>query len=491
MVFTTIPLTTRVPGFYAEFNANRANQGLALQPYQILVVTQRLATGETPALERVRITSVEQAAAAFGQGSMGQQMAEALLENNSFTPAYFIALDDPDAGVQATGTFTITGTSATTAGVLFAYIGGKRVQAAAAVGATPTVAAASLAAAINADANLPVTAAASLGVVTVTARHAGTLGNDIDLRMNYRIGESTPTGLAVEVAAMSNGAGFVGLDPVWDAIGDVWYNVVACPFRDSAALQSTELELERRFGGIEQIDGVAFVASPGDPADFSNNLTALSDFGATRNSPHVTIMEGAGSPSLSWERAAAYAGVAAFELANDPALPLQGVPLKGILPPAPADRLKFEERNSLLFSGIATTRVSSDDRVLIEFAITTWQKNALGLTDTAYLEVNTMFTLSYLRFSMNARSAQLYSRAKLAADGTRFGPGQVVVTPSGYAAMLLALYREWEEIGLVQDVDGFKADLSVTIDGDRLNVIHPPRLINQLRIGATSVQFAA
>ena len=152
----------------------------------------------------------------------------------------------------------------------------------------------------------------------------------------------------------------------------------------------------------------------------------------------------------------------------------------------------MEERNLLLYDGLATFFVDSGGVVRIERAITTYQKNVYGLADPSYLDVNTPATLSYLRYSTRARITQKFPRHKLADDGTRFGPGQAIVTPSIIRAELLALFRELEEKGLVENFDQYKADLIVERDADdrnRLNVLSPPDLINQLRIFAEQIQF--
>lgn len=481
VAFNSIPVAFRLPGANVEFDTSRANQGLALQTYKILVLAQKLSTGNAPAGEAIRITSEFAAVQAAGQGSMAHGMFRALFANNTFTEAYLLPLDDPSGGAKATGTISVSG-SPTAAGTLFVYVSGRRIQVGVQSTSTPTTIASAIAQGINADASGYVTASASGSDVTVTARHSGVLGNEINLRINYNQGETTPPGISVSINPMAGGSGVVDLDAVWPALGDEWYNAIATPFTDAAALTSLEAELEDRFGGLRQIDGVAYAAHSG-------NLTAVSTFGASRNSPHLSVQHSFGSPSPTWEWAGAFAGMAAFELANDPGRPLQTVALRGILPAKPADRFSGAERNSLLFGGVGTNFVDAGGVVRMEFAVTTYTENPLGAPDTAYLKVNTLATLSYLRFSLRARILTRFPRSKLAEDGTRFAPGQPVVTPLAFRGELIAIFRQWEERGLVQDVDQFKRDLVVVKVGDTLEVILPPALINQLRTTKVQVQF--
>jgi len=85
-----------------------------------------------------------------------------------------------------------------------------------------------------------------------------------------------------------------------------------------------------------------------------------------------------------------------------------------------------------------------------------------------------------------------FGRSKLANDGTRFGPGQPIVTPTSIRAEMIAQYGDLEREGLVEDADGFATNLVVERDANdtsRVNVLYPPNLINGLRVFAALVQF--
>jgi phage tail sheath gpL-like len=66
------------------------------------------------------------------------------------------------------------------------------------------------------------------------------------------------------------------------------------------------------------------------------------------------------------------------------------------------------------------------------------------------------------------------------------------VTPIIIKAELINQYQQDMYDGLVEDLQNFKAHLLVERDPDnpnRLNVLYPPDLINQLRIFAVLAQF--
>ena len=123
---------------------------------------------------------------------------------------------------------------------------------------------------------------------------------------------------------------------------------------------------------------------------------------------------------------------------------------------------------------------------------TTYQRNLYGQLDDAYELVTTLATLARLLRNQKHAITSKFPRHKLANDGTRFGPGQAIVTPGLAKAELIAQYRFDEFNGLVEDTRNFKKYLIVERDpndANRLNVLYPPDLINQLRIFAVLAQF--
>ncbi|HEX7124683.1 MAG TPA: phage tail sheath subtilisin-like domain-containing protein, partial [Thermodesulfobacteriota bacterium] len=435
----------------------------------------------------IRILSGDEAEQQFGRGSMLAAMCRALKANNATTETWAFPLEDNPAGTAATGSITVGGV-ASAAGTLTLYVAGIRVQVAVAAGQTLAQIATALAAALTAKTELPVTAAVD-GVdqtkVNVTARHKGEAGNSLDLRINYLQGEALPAGLTVTIVQPTGGTGNPDVTAVFTAIGDAQYHTIILPYTDAANLTVVETELAERFGPLKQIEGHAYAAAAGTHA-------ALGTLGDSRNSPHVSIMGASGSPTPPYEWAAAFGAVIAFHGQIDPARPFQTLPLVGILPPAESARFTREERDLLLHDGISTFTVDAGGQVRIERAITTYKTNAFGLPDPSYLDVNTLLTLAFLRFSVRTRIAQKFPRHKLAGDDAIIGPGQAIVTPSVLRLELIALFQLWQEAGLVEDLEQFKRDLVVEIDAtdpNRVNALIPPNCVNQFRVFTGLLQF--
>lgn len=480
--FNDLPNTIRVPFMGVEFDSSNATSNL-LMPYKVLVAGQMLAGVGNP-LVPVRITSAAQARTLWGAGSMLAQACAAYLKVDSTTELWAIAVVDDAAGVKATGSVALTG-AATESGTLCFYAGGRKIKCGVITGAQASAVATNLAAAINAEADSPVTATANAATVTLSARHAGEAGNGIDLRLNY-YGESTPAGLSVVITAMHGGTGNPEVDELIAALGDTQYHVICWPWTDASSLTEIKALLEERWKPLKQIEGVAIASATGTHG-------ALGTLGDSHNSKHLCIMHAHGIPSLTWEVAAATTAAAAFYGNIDPARPFQTLPLTGILPPAEADRFTFfPEDNLLLFDGISTFYVDADGTVRIQRLITTYKTNAAGADDVAYLDANTPLTLGYLRWSWRNRILTKYPRHKLADDGGNYGPGQKIMTPKLGKAESIAWAREMETLGLMENVDVFAAAVVCErsiVDRNRLEWLSPPDLVNQFVVGATQMQF--
>lgn len=482
--FAQVPASVRVPGTYVEFDASRAQQGLGTQAYRILVLGQMLSTGSADALTPLELYDADGAAAAFGHGSMLHAMAGALFANDKSVRAVFVGLEDAVGATKSTGTVTVTASSPK-GGTVYLYVGGRRFAVAVTTASTASSIASSIAAAVNADTAAQVTASATAAVVTLTAKQAGTIGDLIDVRQNHRTDEQSPAGVSLAIVAMGSGGGVVDVGDAIAAIGDTQYHVVANPYTDSANLDALEAELADRWGPIRQNEGLAIAAYSGTHA----NTVTLGD---SRNSPHSVIVGTNLSPTTPWEYAAAVAGVVAEAASIDPARPFQTLPVLGVLGPREVDLWTHAERDTLLHEGIATTTVDSGGVVRVQMLVTTYQVNGQGAPDTAYLDANTPLTLSRLRYDVRTLLATRYARHKIADDGVRVAAGAAVVTPGLIRAEMLALFGDWEELGLVEGVEQFKADLVVernSGDPSRVDIYMPPDLVNGLRVFGVVIGF--
>jgi len=479
----SIPNSLRVPFMYVEFDPTHAFQGPSLLKYNCILIGQKLSTGATKsALKIDKVNSYSQANNFYGEGSQLSRMVKSWRANNQISDLYCIALDDASGGLAAEGSFVIGGT-ATEQGIIPLYIGGERVSIAVSVGDNATTIGNKIVAAFPSD--LPVSISNSAGTITVTAKNKGEAGNDIYLDGFYNSGEELPAGLTMSINEMVGGANNPDLQDVIDVLGDTWYQILVAPYYDATNLSAIETELASRFGPLRMIDGVYFTSRRG-------SVGTLETFGNSRNSPHVCCLHSEKILTSSFEFASAVAGQVALEGQADPARPFQTLPLYGVVPPREENRFTLQENNGLLFDGISTFYVDNGGVVRIQRAVTMYQTNAQGANDIAYLDLTTMLTLMYLRYDFRNQILTRYPRAKLGSDGIQVGAGQIVMTPKLGKAEAINIFRGWETLGLVENVDQFKRDLicvrSIT-DPNRLEWILPPDLMNQFRVGSAVIQF--
>jgi phage tail sheath gpL-like len=488
--FNHFPANWKLPLVWIEVDASQAGTVTLNQP--AIVIGQKFASGTAPSNIPIAVASLADAKTFFGEGSMLERMASAFLANNAAARLFFMPLDELGSGVAATGSIAVS-SAPTQAGILSLYIAGQRVQVGVIGTESASVMATNIAAAINAMNTLPVSAVAASASVNLTCRWKGLTGNDINLQANYLGsigGESMPVGMALTFTPMASGAGAPDLTAAIAGLGDDIYDYCACPFTDSVSLGALETEYgfgdTGRWGWMRQIYGTIFAAR-------RDTYAGMMTWGATGNSPVSSVMTvEVPSPTPVWEWAAAYTAQAALALLNDPARPLQTLELNGVLPAPKGLRLIKTQLNNLASTGLAVAEVSPNGLPMIMVEASRYQKNIYGQGDTAYFVITTLHTLAAIFRRLNQAISSKYPRHKLANDGTRFGPGQAIITPNVARAELVAEYRAMEYDGLVENVEKFKSTMIVERDDNnpnRLNVLYPPDVINQLRTFAVLAQF--
>ena len=273
-------------------------------------------------------------------------------------------------------------------------------------------------------------------------------------------------------------------------LGDSLYEYVALPYTDSTSLLAWQTEYgftsSGRWGWLRQQYGQIYSA-------YRGQYSSILSWGQTQNAPQTSVLDVEPAvPSTIWEVAAAYCAEAAIAFSNDPARPLQTLQLYGVLPAPRSYRFPLTELNVLASHGIATQTVGPNGLMEILRETTTYQLNLYGVPDTAYTDMTTLATLSKLLRNQRQAITTKFPRYKLADDGTLFGPGQAIVTPSIIRAELVSEYAQDEFNGLVEDARVFAKNLIVERDStnpNRVNVLYPPNLIGQLRIFAVLAQF--
>ena len=492
--FSEIPADNLVPMFMTEFDNSNAAKGGAM-PWKNLLIGQAL-SGNANTGTLKQITSDEQADALYGAGSQIARMIRAFRKNTRNSELWALAVADGTTAAEGSIAVSFSGSAsvAPKSGAIRLMIGGQSVNADVVAGKTAIQVASAIVEAINANQQLPVTAdnvvsTSPTATVTLTAKNGGTCGQGIDIRYNHYQGQELPQDVQLTITAMADGGSDTSYETagVGTIIRGTWFNAIVSGSSETSNVAYIKALLDDRWTATVQQTGVVFFV----PNELNDN-DSLADLDDDYDSQVVVIPALPKTPTPGFEVAAAVLGCIAPKALNDPAQPLSNWPVAGIVAPRETDRNSLEENNRLLKAGLALLTCSNDGTVYLKRVVTTYKHNAAGAKDTSYQQLEKVFTLSFLRWDWNNYLAGRYPHAKLADDGTDFGPGQVIMTPKLGEAELLGRYEYWISKGLVQDYATFKANLVVCRDPDddtALQFLIPADLIDQFFIGKSKIQF--
>lgn len=466
IAFNNIPASIRKPGKYFEFNTSTAVRTLPGNLQKTLIVGQCLAAGTVLSNVPVDVYSDVDAATYFGRGSIAHLMARAALQANNYLALTIIALDDAVASIAATSTVTFTGT-ATGGGTATLNVGDQQVVIAISSGDTPTVIAAALAAQIAKQPDLAVTAAAAVGVVTLTAKNKGTLGNFIKTSC-----VDTAAGTIVATTAMANGATDPTIATALATVFAAGHNIIISAWNDVANLTALRNHLDSVSGPLEQRGAIGIYAHTG-------TLAQSTTLAASINSGRISCFLLPNGYEESCEVAAAYGAVVASE--EDPARPLNTLPLTGITATPLVNRLGRTEQENALYNGVTPSEIGPGDKVQIVRAITTYMLDPQGVPDISMLDLTTIRTLDYVRKACRERISLRFPRDKLSAR-----------TPDKVRSELLDVLYKLEELEIVQNVDQWKSSLIVERDlqdPNRLDAKIPTNVVNGLHVFAGRIDL--
>lgn len=479
----------RTPFIAIEFDNSGAIAQSSGQSYKALVLGQRLASSPSVENTIVKVSNAQDAINKFGAGSQLALMFDSWFANNTSTEVYAGVLNENSSGTARTQTLTFTG-PASAAGTLAVYFNGIQTLVPVASGMTASQIATALLAKITAIASLlPYTvtqgADASSHILTATQRWKGESGMDDDIRANFYPTDSLPAGVGLTIAEGTAGATNPVLTSLITAMGDDQYQVIVNPFTDSTSIAALSTEMTRRWSASVQRAGVVFMAK-------DETQVNLSSWGNGLNHQCFSTIGQQESPTPCYRWATAVGSVVALNAAVDPARPFTNLKLEGILAPVRTKRFTLAEKNSLLYDGISTYNTDDNGYCYMGRQITMYQLNTDGQADASYLDVPTVLTLMYIRWSVREMLNRKYPRHKLADDGTKFASTQAVITPKLIKGELISLARDWEYNGLVENTDAFKESLIVernAIDRNRVDVQLSPDIMNMFLVAGIKIRF--
>ena len=457
--FDQIPASIRKPGKYFEFNTTNAVRTLAANSQKMLIIAQKAEDSDAP-LVPVQIYDDATAGALFGYGSQAQLMVQAAIRAYQYLDLSVLPVPPDAAGVAAGGKLELTGT-ATGAGVVSLTIADTSVAVAAASQDTAKAVLDELAAALNAEQSLPVSATvvtpedpdgegeqvAPPPYLTLTAKNKGTIGNKITLSAGC-----TAPGLTATVTKMSGGQKDPDITEALAAVFGADYTLYCLPWAVQEQLTALREHLDKVSGPLEQRRATAWLGS-------TDTLSLCTTLAGQCNSGRI-------SP--------AYCAVAASE--EDPARPLNTLALTGVAVPPESSRLSRTEQEVALKNGVTPLEVGPGEVVQIVRAISTYTRNAAGATDISLLDMTTIRTLDYVARTVKERIDLRFPREKLS---TR--------TPPKVRSEVLDVLRRLEQLEIVEEVEANAAGVICERDlqdPNRLDCRIPSDVVNGLHIFA-------
>ncbi len=485
--FNEIPNNIEVPGTYVEIHPNYSQSGLTAYTAKALIIGQMLAAGTAQPNVAYPLYAVAQAENLFGVGSIAAQMAAAFIAANPYIAVDIMGVADAVGAAKASQTLTVAG-AATAAGTLAVYVQGVRVPVAVNAGDTAAVVAGNLLTALQGTQGLESSASDLGAVITLTALHGGTLGNSLDLRVNYQPGDTTPAGLTVAITAMAGGATDPSVGAALNTIAASWYSDIVMCWVDATNVGLLEAALESRYNAMSKLDAHAYGAlGMTYGAGLANQTTLNSRFRS------VLLMQNPPQPAWMW--AASFAGVCSYYMAQDPSRQLRGLAMPGMLAPARADRFDWTERNLLLADGISTFDVEIDGTVALEKVVTEHLTDAGGVPTVAWHDIMAPKVASRIRYDWISYMALVYPRNKLADDNTvaaEYDTG--VATPRRVKNSWAGRSMLYEQYGWIENSQAsaqqsyFVRDLT---SRNRLNCRLQYTRIGNLMVEAVSLEFQA
>lgn len=462
VLFTFIPGSGLVaPGTFFEVNSGGQYESKS----RALLLGQKSAAGTLADNTLTLCSTLEEAAQLAGVGSILYEMFR-LARRNAPVQETWIA-HVPVTGAAAQKTITV-GALPAAGGDGVVEIAGRKISLAVGAAEAAATTATNLAAAINAYvdpltlAYLPFTATAALAVVTLTARHAGTLPTEVELYADAGIAGNIFAG-ALTFADTVAGTGAASVSAVLAALGDEPFDSIISPYGDTTNLDAAQTalsDLAGRWAWDIQLYGHYFTVNTG-------NTGAHTSYGLARNDRHATALARVASPTPSWEWLAGYVARQLAWLADDTngnaARNQSDIVVEGVRPP----RLRsswpaYATRNTLLGSGMSTWKVNAVGQLAIDKCITMQRNNAAGQPDTVFRDIQAIYqvmhALRYLRAGLS------YTHANKAVATANPNNLPSISTPEDIRADCIGLYGDLVDRGLFEDKAEFAKRIKVERD---------------------------
>lgn len=409
-----VPSSMLTPGLALAVLLVTGPQGLGASPRRGLIVAAKSSAGSATAnAVNQAVAGPDAVAALLGPGTQGHLCAVAAFAEHPSATIDIIAVAEPGGGTAASKTITFddsggSSTDVTVAQTVDIYIAGRHLQYIWAPAVSASQAGTDVAALITANGNtLPVAAASSSGVVTLTAKVKGVWGNDVKLRLTMSGG--TGGSAVLGGAALSSGASEPTFTTALSNMLGTEYDLIAyctsnadCAAASSSSTPSlVNAKIATRNTGFNALLQQSVFAHTG-------SISAAKAGIAQQNLGYCQVITARNAESLPCEWQGAELGARLREESIDPNVNRTNriaMPYRATLYPSPTlltDSYTPAELEDLLQSGASAIVYLANGTPLVSIPRTTYFKDGFANLDHRLVGVNQ--TTTYYALGKDVRS---------------------------------------------------------------------------------------
>jgi phage tail sheath gpL-like len=496
---TGVPSSYRVPGSYVEILFAQGPATAAVGVREVAIVAPKLSSASAVAGTLYKIGNEQDIIDVAGTGSPAHRACRMALLANKDMKLTYVGMEPTTGGTPVAATATVTyATTATGTGSTIVTIAGEECSAAITSGDDVTTIGDNVEAVINAKTWLPVTASNAAGVVTLTAKIAGTSQGDGTIPV-IRLRAEISTGITTTVATSgayigSAVAGAEGstaeaaqLATALAALANIRKYYIGVTTHDDTGLGNLETHLSTK---SEPRPGLRSVGVAG----YNGTLASAQTLANNRNYERIQLAWQPNSEHDPAELVGNMLGIRQKREGTDAAYNFDSYRASDwLIKPAyaAADFPGTSDQNDAINDGI-TVIASDNSGSYIVMSTTTRSKNAAGTVDDFRAgETHRISVADFCVDEMLSIYAQRYTNFKLKddqllADGT-VNTNQTlqngVTTASTFKPWIRERLDNWELRALTQNAESSKESLRVVRDptnSGRLEVGYDLQAIDHL-----------
>ncbi len=459
-------------------------------PQKVLIIGQGSAGSVIAGSLTSHIGNANEEDALFGRRTMIATMVREFRRINTFSQVDVINIEDPSVGaVAATSTISFSGTSTKTGNIEISIQSDRlhKFKVPIDINSSESTVASSLNTLLVADDSLLFTSSVSSGIITLTAVHTGEEMNNTTIRLIKDV-----EGITTTITPVSGGLGNVTIPSLNELVGDTRYQKIVYPASYDHSIIKTFLDDRLNSDNII-LDGVAIMTKTSDSTTLINDALALNSNSIVMNCNKITNktdLKGGALAELSVVQSSQLCAIRTLELTSGTniskyrvgnnilntvggdymaAVPLHNTPISQL--PIIVNNYGWSRPEQVLLNSNGCTLLGNNvslTSIIIGDAVTTYQKNAAGISDITFKYLNYIETSSVIREYLFNNNKQEFSQKTLT-NGDLIA-GLPIANADSIATYQLSLYETLagSEYGLVQAGSKaesfFKKNLKVTIN---------------------------